>query len=57
MTKPGLRCGAAHDFRCPPGSDYTLHDVYNQTLEQVSLLDRLSMDLVWFSEHHIVEDG
>ncbi len=57
MTVPGLRFGVAHDFRCPPGSDYTLQDVYAQTLEQVTLLDGLGLDLVWFSEHHFVEDG
>jgi alkanesulfonate monooxygenase SsuD/methylene tetrahydromethanopterin reductase-like flavin-dependent oxidoreductase (luciferase family) len=54
---PPVRFGVAHDFRCPPGSDYTLQDVYAQTVEQVALLDRLGLDQVWFSEHHFVEDG
>ena len=54
---PPLRFGVAHDFRCPPGSPYTLQDVYAQTLEQLALLDELGLDLVWFSEHHFVEDG
>ncbi len=54
---PSVRFGVAHDFRCPPGSDYTLQDVYAQTIEQVALLDRLGLDQVWFSEHHFVEDG
>lgn len=52
-----LRFGVAHDFRRPPGTDFTLQDVYAETLEQVALLDRLGLDLVWFSEHHFVEDG
>ena len=52
-----LRFGVAHDFRCPPGSAHTLQDVYAQTMEQIALLDRLGLDLVWFSEHHFVEDG
>jgi alkanesulfonate monooxygenase SsuD/methylene tetrahydromethanopterin reductase-like flavin-dependent oxidoreductase (luciferase family) len=52
-----LRFGVAHDFRCPPGSEYTLADVYRQTLEQLAHLDRLGLDLAWFSEHHFVEDG
>jgi alkanesulfonate monooxygenase SsuD/methylene tetrahydromethanopterin reductase-like flavin-dependent oxidoreductase (luciferase family) len=56
MTPP-VRFGVAHDFRCPPGSDYALQDVYAQTIEQVALLDRLGLDLVWFSEHHFVDDG
>ena len=54
---PSLRFGVAHDFRCPPGSSYSLHDVYAQTLEQLKLLDGLGLELVWFSEHHFVEDG
>src|SRR5215207_7566218 len=56
-ARPSLRFGVAHDFRCPPGSSYTLQDVYAQTFEQLRLLDRLGLDLVWFSEHHFVEDG
>src|SRR4051812_34950339 len=57
MPRPPLRFGVAHDFRCPPGSPYTLQDVYAQTIEQVAALDRMGLDLVWFSEHHFVEDG
>ena len=55
--KPALRFGVAHDFRCPPGSEYTMADVYAQTMEQIALVDRLGLDLVWFSEHHFVDDG
>jgi len=55
--RPALRFGVAHDFRCPPGSAYTMADVYAQTMEQIALVDRLGLDLVWFSEHHFVEDG
>ena len=54
---PRLRFGVAHDFRCPQGSPYTMADVYAQTMEQIALVDRLGLDLVWFSEHHFVEDG
>lgn len=57
MVRPTLRFGVAHDFRCPAGSPFTLQDVYAQTFEQLTLLDRLGLDLVWFSEHHFVEDG
>ncbi|MGD9753147.1 MAG: LLM class flavin-dependent oxidoreductase [Acidimicrobiia bacterium] len=56
-TTPPLRFGVAHDFRCPPGSAYTLADVYAQTLEQLRAVDDAGLDLVWFSEHHFVEDG
>lgn len=55
--RPALRFGVAHDFRCPPGSDHTMADVYAQTMEQIALVDRLGLDLVWFSEHHFVDDG
>jgi alkanesulfonate monooxygenase SsuD/methylene tetrahydromethanopterin reductase-like flavin-dependent oxidoreductase (luciferase family) len=55
--RPALRFGVAHDFRCPPGSPYSMADVYAQTMEQIALLDRLGLDLVWFSEHHFVDDG
>ncbi len=54
---PALRIGVAHDFRCPAGSPYTMADVYAQTMEQIALVDRLGLDLVWFSEHHFVDDG
>ena len=57
MVVPSVRFGVAHDFRCPPGSDYTLQDVYAQTIEQIRRLDELGLDEVWFSEHHFVEDG
>src|SRR5688500_7127598 len=56
-SRPPLRFGIAHDFRCPPGSPYTMADVYAQTMEQIVLADRAGLDLVWFSEHHFVEDG
>src|SRR3954465_3621614 len=56
-ARPPLRFGVAHDFRCPPGSQYSLQDVYAQTIEQVATLHRLGLGLVWFSEHHFVEDG
>jgi alkanesulfonate monooxygenase SsuD/methylene tetrahydromethanopterin reductase-like flavin-dependent oxidoreductase (luciferase family) len=55
--RPPLRFGVVHDFRCPPGSSYSLQDVYAQTLEQIRLLDGLGLDLVWFTEHHFVEDS
>jgi alkanesulfonate monooxygenase SsuD/methylene tetrahydromethanopterin reductase-like flavin-dependent oxidoreductase (luciferase family) len=54
---PAVRFGVAHDFRCPSGSDFTLQDVYAQTIEQLRILDGLGLDQVWFSEHHFVDDG
>ena len=56
MTPP-VRFGVAHDFRRPPGSDYSLRDAYAQTIDQIARLDELGLDEVWFSEHHFVDDG
>lgn len=56
MPQP-LRFGVVHDFRSPPGSDVGLTEIYAQTIEQIELVDRLGLDLVWFTEHHFLEDG
>ncbi len=52
-----LRFGVVHDFRSPPGSPVGLPEIYAQTLEQVELVDQLGLDLVWFTEHHFLDDG
>jgi alkanesulfonate monooxygenase SsuD/methylene tetrahydromethanopterin reductase-like flavin-dependent oxidoreductase (luciferase family) len=56
MTPP-LRFGIVHDFRCPPGSDIPMPQVYAETFEQIELADEWGLDLCWFTEHHFVEDG
>lgn len=56
MTHP-LRFGVCYDFRNPPDSGCSDADLYAQVLEQVQWLDRLGADLVWFTEHHFVDDG
>jgi alkanesulfonate monooxygenase SsuD/methylene tetrahydromethanopterin reductase-like flavin-dependent oxidoreductase (luciferase family) len=56
MAKP-LRLGVAYDFRNPPASGMSHRDLYAAILEQVAWLDSLGLDLVWFTEHHFVEDG
>ena len=52
-----LRFGIVHDFRCPPGSDVTMPQVYAETFEQVVLAEQLGLELCWFTEHHFIEDG
>ncbi|MBM3649639.1 MAG: LLM class flavin-dependent oxidoreductase [Alphaproteobacteria bacterium] len=52
-----LRLGVAYDFRNPPESGLTHRDLYASIMEQVGWLDGLGLDLVWFTEHHFVEDG
>ncbi len=56
MRKP-LRLGVAYDFRNPPESGLSHQSLYAAILDQVAWLDGLGLDLVWFTEHHFVEDG
>jgi alkanesulfonate monooxygenase SsuD/methylene tetrahydromethanopterin reductase-like flavin-dependent oxidoreductase (luciferase family) len=56
MAKP-LRLGVAYDFRNPAASGMSHRDLYAAVMEQVVWLDGLGLDLVWFTEHHFVEDG
>jgi alkanesulfonate monooxygenase SsuD/methylene tetrahydromethanopterin reductase-like flavin-dependent oxidoreductase (luciferase family) len=52
-----LRLGVVYDFRNPLESGMRTQDLYAAIMEQVSWLDKLGLDLVWFTEHHFVEDG
>ncbi len=52
-----LRFGVSYDFRNPPDSGVPDRVLYQEILEQVRWLDALGADLVWFTEHHFVEDG
>src|SRR5437868_13177244 len=52
-----LRFGVAYDFRNPPESGMTNPALYAAIMDQVAWLDGLGLDLVWFTEHHFVDDG
>ena len=52
-----LRLGVAYDFRNPPASGMSHQSLYAAIMDQVAWLDGLGLDLVWFTEHHFVEDG
>lgn len=54
---PDLRFGVCYDFRNPPDSGRTDRALYAEILEQVQWLDRIGTDLVWFTEHHFVDDA
>lgn len=54
---PELRIGVSYDFRNPPDSGVTDQILYAEILEQVKWLDQIGADLVWFTEHHFVDDG
>jgi len=51
------RFGVCYDFRNPPDSGIAMPDLYRQALEQITWLDGLGLDLIWFTEHHFVDDG
>jgi alkanesulfonate monooxygenase SsuD/methylene tetrahydromethanopterin reductase-like flavin-dependent oxidoreductase (luciferase family) len=55
--RPPLRFGVMYDFRNPTGSGLAMADLYAQVLEQVGALEEAGYDVVWFTEHHFVEDG
>ena len=52
-----LRIGVCYDFRNPPDSGVPHQALYDEILEQVRWLDRIGADLVWFTEHHFIDDG
>jgi alkanesulfonate monooxygenase SsuD/methylene tetrahydromethanopterin reductase-like flavin-dependent oxidoreductase (luciferase family) len=54
---PDLRFGVCYDFRNPPDSGVTDQRLYAEIMDQVRWLDGLGADLVWFTEHHFVDDG
>lgn len=54
---PELKIGVCYDFRNPPDSGTSNRALYAEILEQVQWLDRIGADLVWFTEHHFVDDG
>jgi alkanesulfonate monooxygenase SsuD/methylene tetrahydromethanopterin reductase-like flavin-dependent oxidoreductase (luciferase family) len=56
MTPP-LRFGIVHDFRCPPGSEVPMPQVYADTFDQIVLAEQLGLELCWFTEHHFIADG
>lgn len=54
---PNFRFGLVYDCRRTPDSDLSMTDIYDATLAQAELADRLGFDHVWFTEHHFLADG
>jgi alkanesulfonate monooxygenase SsuD/methylene tetrahydromethanopterin reductase-like flavin-dependent oxidoreductase (luciferase family) len=55
--KPDLRIGVVYDFRNPPDSGIDNQSFYADILDQAVWLEGLGIDLIWFTEHHFVDDG
>ena len=56
-VRPKLRFGLAYDFRNPPNSALSTPSLYGQVLDQAVFAEHLGYDMIWFSEHHFVDDG
>lgn len=52
-----FRLGVCYDFRNPPDSGRSDRALYAEIMAQVQWLDGIGADLVWFTEHHFVDDG
>jgi len=55
--RPPLRVGVVHDFRNTAATGMTNAAMYAALMEQVVWLDGIGLDLVWFTEHHFLDDG
>ena len=55
--RPALRFGVVHDFRNTAATGMTNVAMYAALVDQVVWLDGLGLDLVWFTEHHFMDDG
>src|SRR5947199_104603 len=55
--RPPLRVGTVYDFRNTPQSGMDTPSLYAAIMDQVVMLDGLGLDLVWFTEHHFLDDG
>ena len=55
--KPDLRFGVVYDFRNPAYSGVDNQTFYSELMDQAVWLESLGLDLIWFTEHHFVDDG
>lgn len=54
---PDFRIGLCYDFRNPPDSGISMPDLYAEVMDQIAWADEVGFDLIWFTEHHFVDDG
>src|SRR6202048_3582377 len=57
VMRPPLRVGTVYDFRNTPESGMDMPSLYAAIMDQVVMLEGLGLDLVWFTEHHFLDDG
>src|SRR6202158_6119509 len=55
--RPPFPLGVLYYFPNPRDSGIPTARLSAEILEQVAWLDGLGLDLVWFTEHHFVDDG
>ena len=55
--RPPLRVGTVYDFRNTPESGMDMPSLYAAIMDQIVMLDGIGLDLVWFTEHHFLDDG
>ena len=54
---PDFRIGLCYDFRNPPDAGIAMPALYAEVMDQIAWADEIGFDLIWFTEHHFVEDG
>jgi alkanesulfonate monooxygenase SsuD/methylene tetrahydromethanopterin reductase-like flavin-dependent oxidoreductase (luciferase family) len=57
MPEPAMKVGLYFDLRNPPGWRSDFSRLYGFALEMCEEAERLGAHSVWFSEHHLFEDG
>lgn len=54
---PEFRVGLCYDFRNPLDSGIAMPALYAEVMDQIAWADEIGFDLIWFTEHHFVDDG
>lgn len=52
-----MRLGLLFDLRNPPAWRRPWQDLYARSIEQIVEAEALGIDIVWFTEHHLFDDG